>query len=86
MKKSKKIVSKKEQKEQKGITLIVLVVTIVVIIIVASVSLGYTFGFNGLMTRAMQVDEFYSNDTIYTQESVSNLIVRMDEVINEIKT
>ena len=48
--------------------------------------MGYTFGFNGLMTRAMQVDEFYSNDTIYTQESVSNLIVRMDEVINEIKT
>ena len=44
-------------KRTKGITLIALVITIVIIIILSTIAINFTFGENGLITRAQQAAE-----------------------------
>ena len=45
------------QKNAKGITLVALVITIVIIIILSTIAINFTFGENGLITRAQQAAE-----------------------------
>ena len=59
-------------KNQKGITLVALVITIVILIILATIAISFAFGDNGLINRADQAKDFYSNDTKYTEESMIN--------------
>ena len=60
-------------KNQRGITLVALVITIVVLIILATISISFAFGSNGLVGRAEQARDFYTNDTKYTEQSMTNV-------------
>ena len=60
-------------KNQRGITLVALVITIVVLIILATISISFAFGNNGLVNRAEQARDFYTNDTKYTEQSITNV-------------
>lgn len=68
-------------KNQRGITLVALVITIVVLIILATISISFAFGSNGLVNRAEQARDFYTNDTKYTDESVTNVERYLDAVL-----
>ena len=70
-------------KEQKGITLVALVITVIIIIIIATVAINFAFGNNGLITRAEQARDFYANDTIYTEQSVTNVESYLAELMPE---
>lgn len=61
------------KKNAKGITLISLVVTIIVLIILAGVSINLLLGQNGIVTRAKQAKEEYTNAQIAEQESLNEL-------------
>lgn len=61
------------KKNAKGITLISLVVTIIVLIILAGVSINLLLGHNGIVTRAKQAKEEYTNAQIAEQESLNEL-------------
>ena len=54
---------KKTIKEQKGITLVALVITVIIIIILATVTLNFTFGGDGIITRAEQAAELAEEAT-----------------------
>ena len=60
-------------KNQKGITLVALVITIIILIILATVAISFAFGDNGLVNRAEDAKEYYTNDTEYTKGSIANL-------------
>ena len=47
----------KNSKQTKGITLVALVISIVIIIILATIAINFTFGENGLITKAQQAAE-----------------------------
>lgn len=47
-------------KNKKGITLIALVITIVILIILATITINFLFGENGLIQRAEQSREIYT--------------------------
>ena len=60
-------------KEKKGITLIALVVTIIVLVILAGISINLLFGQYGIVTRAGQAKEDYTNAQIEEQEYLNYL-------------
>ena len=68
-------------KNQRGITLVALVITIVVLIILATISISFAFGSNGLVGRAEQARDFYTNDTEYTDDSIANVESYLDQVL-----
>ncbi len=45
------------KRKNKGITLVALVITIIIIIILSTIAINFTFGENGLITRAEQAKE-----------------------------
>ena len=54
---------KKTIKEQAGITLLALVITVIIIIILATVTLNFTFGGDGIITKAEQAAELAEEAT-----------------------
>ena len=54
---------KKTIKKQKGITLVALVITVIIIIILATVTLNFTFGEDGIVTRAEQAAQLAEEST-----------------------
>ena len=69
-------------KKEEGITLVALVVTIIILIILATVAINFAFGSNGLIRRAEDARDYYSNDTAYTDESMANVESYLDELIS----
>ncbi len=65
--------------ENKGITLIALVVTIVVLIILATVSINAVLGQNGIIKKAKQAKEMYSNSIAKDNEEMDRLLNEMAE-------
>lgn len=61
-------------KKEKGITLIALVVTIVVLIILATVSVNTVLGQNGIISKAKQAKEIYSNTIAQEDEEMKVLL------------
>ena len=53
--------------KNKGITLVALVITIVIIIILSTIAINFTFGENGLITRAQQAAEMSEVSRILEQ-------------------
>ena len=74
---------KEALKNQRGITLVALVITIVILIILATVAINFAFGNNGLINRAEDAKKYYANDTVYTEESLSNVESYIDGLIGE---
>ena len=60
-------------REQKGITLVALVITIIIIIILATVAINFAFGDNGLIKRAEDARDYYTNSAEYEEQSMANL-------------
>ena len=48
---------RRKLKENQAITLLALVITIVIIIILSTIAINFTFGENGLITKAQQAAE-----------------------------
>ena len=67
----------KRIQENKGITLIALVVTIVVLIILATVSINAVLGQNGIIKKAKQAKEMYSNSIAKDNEEMDTLLNEM---------
>ena len=57
-------------------------VTIIILIILATVAINFAFGSNGLIRRAEDARDYYSNDTAYTDESMANVESYLDELIS----
>ena len=53
----------KKTRKEKGITLVALVITVIIIIILATVTLNFTFGGDGIITRAEQAAELAEEAT-----------------------
>ncbi len=70
-------------KNQRGITLVALVITIIILIILATVAITFAFGSDGLIGRAEQAEEFYANDTKYTEQSITNVEHYIDGILTE---
>lgn len=68
-------------KNQRGITLVALVITIIILIILATVAITFAFGSDGLIGRAEQAEEFYANDTKYTEGSITNVEHYINQVL-----
>lgn len=64
---------RKTIKREKGITLVALVITIIIIIILATVTLNFAFGDNGLIKRAEDARDYYTNSAKEEAELMSNL-------------
>ena len=69
-------------RNQKGITLVALVITIVVLIILATVTISFTFQ-GGLVDRAEDARDYYANDTKYTDDSLTNVVHYINEVLKD---
>ena len=65
---------------KKGITLIALVITIVIIIILATVTIGFTFGENGLIGRDEQAAELTEISTANEQMGLYLAGIKMEEI------
>ena len=72
-------------KQVKGITLVALVITIIIIIILSTVAISFAFGDNGLIKRAEDAKKYYTNDTAYTEETITNAEAYLEEVIWNVK-
>ena len=66
-----------KDKKETGITLIALVVTIVVLIILATVSINAVLGQNGIINKAKQAKEIYSNSIAKENEEMDTLLNEM---------
>ena len=66
-----------KDKKETGITLIALVVTIVVLIILATVSINAVLGQNGIIKKAKQAKEMYSNSIAKDNEEMQELLNEM---------
>ena len=53
----------KKTRKEKGITLVALVITVIIIIILATVTLNFTFGEDGIVTRAEQAAQLAEEST-----------------------
>ena len=73
-------------KEKNGITLIALVVTIIILIVLATIAINFTFGSNGLINRAESARDMYTNDTVYTEDSILNVESYIDDIITPSQT
>lgn len=69
-------------KTEKGITLISLVVTIIVLLILAAVTLTMLTGENGIMTRAIDAEDKYSDAYIEEQLKLAYQEYRMEKSLN----
>ena len=69
----------KRIQENKGITLIALVVTIMVLIILATVSINAVLGQNGIIKKAKQAKEMYSNSIAKDNEEMDRILNEMAE-------
>ena len=67
-------------KKEKGITLIALVVTIVVLITLATVSINTVLGQNGIISKAKQAKEIYSNTIVQEDEEMKVLLNEMVKI------
>ena len=67
----------KYSNKNSGITLIVLVVSIVVLIILATVSINAVLGQNGIIKKAKQAKEMYSNSIAKDNEEMDRLLNEM---------
>ena len=56
-------------------------ITIIVLIILAVAAINLAFGDNGLIKRAEDARDYYTNDTVYTDEALANLDAYLDEMI-----
>ena len=68
-------------KNQKGITLVALVITIIILIILATVAISFAFGNNGLVNRAEDARDYYTNDTAYTDQSITNVEYYLNDIL-----
>ena len=68
-------------KKERGITLVALVVTIVVLLILAGVSLSLVLGQNGIVTRATEGSENYTNASAEEGQTMTNGVNWLDETI-----
>ena len=66
-----------KNRRQNGITLIALVVTIVVLIMLATVSINAVLGQNGIIKKAKQAKEMYSNSIAKDNEEMDRLLNEM---------
>ena len=69
----------KKTRRENGITLIALVVTIMVLIILATVSINAVLGQNGIIKKAKQAKEMYSNSIAKDNEEMDRLLNEMAE-------
>ena len=69
----------KKIRRENGITLIALVVTIMVLIILATVSINAVLGQNGIIKKAKQAKEMYSNSIAKDNEEMDRLLNEMAE-------
>ncbi len=80
-KKAKNVIRKCKQSintaNPKGITLVALVITIIIIIILSTIAINFTFGENGLITRAEQAKELAEVSTIQEQMEM----IKAEEII-----
>lgn len=67
-------------KKEKGITLIALVVTIVVLTILTTVSVNTVLGQNGIISKAKQAKEIYSNTIVQEDEEMKVLLNEMVKI------
>ena len=67
----------KKTRRENGITLIALVVTIMVLIILATVSINAVLGQNGIIKKAKQAKEMYSNSIAKDNEEMDRLLNEM---------
>ena len=67
----KKTINLQKFNEKRGITLIALVVTIIVLLILAGISISMLAGQNGILNRASEANEEYSNSTEKEQIQLS---------------
>lgn len=67
-------------KKEKGITLIALVVTIVVLITLATVSINTVLGQNGIISKAKQAKEIYSNTIAQEDEEMKVLLNELNKI------
>ena len=74
---------KQKLKQSRGITLIALVITIVILIILATIAIQFTFGENGLIGRTEDARKYYTNDTQYTGESLTNVESYINGILGE---
>ena len=74
----------KKRQENKGITLIALVVTITVLMILATVSINAVLGDNGIIKKAKQAKEMYSNSIAKDNEEMDTLLNEMAKY-NDVK-
>ena len=74
---------KKVLKNQRGITLVALVITIVILIILATITINYAFGDDGLIKKAQYAKDISANSTKHEEESMSNLVEYMNEMLIE---
>ncbi len=81
-KKSLRKILQNVKRKNRGITLIALVITIVIIVILSTITINFAFGENGLIRGAESARDFYTNDTKYTEESISNVESYIDGIIN----
>ena len=72
---------KKVLKKQKGITLVALVITIVILIILATVAIDFAFGDDGIIKKAQYAKDLSANSTKLEEQSMSNLVGYMNEML-----
>ena len=78
--KGKSSISMVKTNRATGITLVALVITIVILIILASVTIGFTFGENGLIGRAEQAAELTEISTANEQMGLYLAGIKMEEL------
>ena len=71
---------KLKNNRETGITLIALVVTIVVLIILATVSINAVLGQNGIIKKAKQAKDMYSNSIAKEDEEMDELLNEMSQI------
>lgn len=69
-------------KNQKGITLIALVITIIILLILAGVSLNLVLGENGLIRRAQEAKEAYTQAQSEEEQQLNEVESWMDQYID----
>ena len=69
-------------KNQKGITLITLVITIVVLLILAGVGLNLVLGSDGLLTRAQEAENDFTQSQSDEVDQMNALESWMDQYID----
>jgi len=72
---------KNNRQKEKGITLIVLVVTIVVILILAGITMDLAFDKNGIIKRAMGLQEIVNQSVANEEKELDSLLNQLDSTL-----